>query len=211
MYDMLGCKFGRWEVMEFIGKSHNSNDMWLCKCECGTTRNIAGYRLRKGRTNSCGCLSAELASVRNGTHRMSKSTEYRTWCGMMARCYNPNNHAYKDYGGRGIGVTKRWHTFENFFEDMGKHPKGLELDRIENDDWYSPKNCRWATRVENNRNRRNTVYLTAYGKTLSLPDWANIMGVNYKILWERLKYGWTHEEIVTRPIRKVSPPDAYLK
>lgn len=82
---------------------------------------------------------------------------YEAWAQMRSRCFNPNHRAYKNYGGRGIGICKRWDRFENFAADMGPHPgKGWSLDRKNNDKGYSKSNCRWATRKEQIRNRRTT-------------------------------------------------------
>lgn len=86
---------------------------------------------------------------------MSGTRIYKTWTEMNYRCYNPNCKAYKNYGGRGIKVCKRWrNSFENFCADMGDKPKGLTLERINNDRNYEPGNCKWATYKENLNNRR---------------------------------------------------------
>jgi hypothetical protein len=81
---------------------------------------------------------------------MSATPTYRIWTGIFTRCYNPKNNIYKYYGARGIQVCDRWKDFRNFYADMGERPKGLQLDRIDNNKHYSPDNCRWVTAKENN-------------------------------------------------------------
>lgn len=89
-------------------------------------------------------------------HGMYNTPTYRSWSSMIARCTNPMHHQWKDYGGRGIKVCEEWTIFENFFSDMGERPKGKSIDRIDNDKGYNSKNCKWSTRTEQNRNKRNS-------------------------------------------------------
>lgn len=92
---------------------------------------------------------------------------------MKARCLNPNNSGFHNYGGRGITVCKRWYKFENFYADMGPRPAGRwTIERIKNSKGYSPTNCRWATYTEQLNNRRNNHRITAFGKTQTLTQWA---------------------------------------
>jgi hypothetical protein len=117
---------------------------------------------------------------------------------MMQRCYNSKNSGYKNYGGRGIKVCDRWHTFENFFEDMGKRPKGLTLDRKDNNGDYCLENCRWATAKEQMNNNRNNNWLTHEGETRNITQWAGIIGISRNTLGKRLNfYKWSIEKTLS--------------
>ena len=90
----------------------------------------------------------------NRTHGETGSREHRTWKAMRRRCNDPNQIGWVHYGGRGITCCKRWNKFENFLADMGRKPKGLTIERMNNSKGYSPKNCKWATWSEQNKNKR---------------------------------------------------------
>src|SRR5688572_456252 len=130
----------------FVGQTPDKHAHWVCRCDCGELTEKPANALVRGTAKSCGCkkyaaVAAGLSKAlkKHGQSGYSETTEYRTWKAIHGRCYNKNNHHYPDYGARGIKVCDRWHTFENFFADMGKRPADkTSIDRVDVNKNYEP-------------------------------------------------------------------------
>jgi hypothetical protein len=200
--NLSGLRFGRLLVLGYVGLT-NKRSTWLCLCDCGTERKVAGSSLGNN-TKSCGCLAREELAERNRRKNgppLKSHPEYWIWDSMRRRCLNPQDASYPGYGGRGIGVCPSWaKSFEAFLADMGKRPSSsLTLERIDNDGNYEPGNCRWATRAEQSRNRRNNVFLEHNGRRMIAADWAKETGLSKSCIERRVRRGMSVAEALTRP------------
>lgn len=118
--------------------------------------------------------------------------EYRVWSHLRQRCTNPNDAAYRHYGGRGIKVCERWNDYQTFFADMGPRPSSKHtLERLNNDGHYEPGNCAWVLMVEQCRNRRSTRWVVFQDETISFAEACERAGVKYKTAHLRLQRGWS--------------------
>lgn len=159
--DLTGKRFGRLTAVRNVGSSPQGR-LWLFRCDCGTERTFTAKSVNSGQPNSCGCygkeVMAQMCRRLRTTHGMTKTPEFKAWQSMHSRCYNPNVRNFQNWGGRGIKVCDRWHSFEAFYADMGARPSaGHSLDRIDVNGDYEPDNCRWATALEQRHNRRPAV------------------------------------------------------
>ena len=197
-----GTIFGRLVVLEETENTGCGRTAYSCFCVCGNTVTVTTKNLRNGHTKSCGCLRRDpSADYRRGslTHGKSKTPEYRAWSSIKRRCMCPQHPFFRDYGGRGISICPEWSaSYEAFLRDVGGRPSSSHsIDRIDNNGNYEPGNVRWATRKEQRRNIRNNRYITAFGRTLLLIDWASETGICEETLVRRLQLGWEAEEIVS--------------
>ena len=204
----VGKIYGRLVVVE-RSPSVGGKAMWLCRCSCGNTKTVSGDSLRQGKVRSCGCFQQE-SRTKARTHGMSRSPTYRSWQEMRVRCNDKFAISYANYGGRGVRVCKRWDRFENFLADMGVRPKGAFLERKNNNRNYTPKNCVWATRLQQNRNKRSNVTVEYKGRKTCLSAWCEELDLPYPRMYYRIVVkGWvartafetpflTHKERIKR-------------
>jgi len=202
--DITGQRFHYWTVQEFKGME-KGRTLWLCLCDCGETKLVNGCNLRMGNSMSCGCFRVETQQKRLTTHGESKgskqTSEYKVWTDMKGRCNNPKHKFFSYYGGRGITICKRWMIFENFLIDMGRRPSNKHsIDRKDNSNGYDPCNCRWATKIEQQRNMRNNRLLTLNGDTFCVTEWSERLGLKEGIIRGRLNKGWNDKLTLTTPI-----------
>jgi len=164
LIDLTGQVFGRLTVLHRHTDSRSKRSRWVCLCDCGSSVVVFSNNLRRGHTQSCGCLVGDT----NTKHGFHADPRYMALISMRQRCLNPNNPSYPNYGGRGIQVCERWLDPEMgvawFLKDVGERPPNPEgwdsrkayysLDRIDNDGDYEPGNVRWATPSQQQSNRR---------------------------------------------------------
>lgn len=213
--DVTGQKFGRLTAVCFDHRAPNRASYWRFKCDCGKECVCSLSHVKAGRIASCGCYHDEVAGDAVRTHGMSRigSKVYAVWKNMVQRCTNPNNTRYADYGGRGIAMCPEWgDSFERFYADMGDLPfDGAEIDRIDNMGNYCRDNCRWATDREQVNNRRNTVLISLYGRTVPLAPACERFGVDYFLAYNRIVRDGRSASTVFRELKNSAPgvnPDA---
>lgn len=174
-------------------------------CVCGKKFMVRRYSLKCGKTKSCGCLSKGLKLLAATKHNLAAHPLYFAWFSIKKRCYSPKFTQYANYGGRGISVCQEWFdslmSFYNWAIDNG-WKKGLTLDRIDVNGDYEPSNCRWITIVEQQKNKRTSVFLTAFGETKIHADWGRDerCKVSVRTFNKRLKNGWTPEDALTKTV-----------
>ena len=195
--DITGNRYGRLVVESYIG-----NGRYKCVCDCGNVTTPYAYSLKGGSTKSCGCLNKEnlLNGGNNKKHGLSKKGNklYKMWLNFRRRCTDKNHEHYYRYGGRGISYAKEWSEF-TVFKDWAMnngYEESLEIDRIDNDGDYTPENCKFSTRIEQMRNRYNTLYIKDLdGKSKIFIELCECYNVNYKLAHARYKKGWKFERI----------------
>lgn len=208
--DITGQTFGALTALSMIyepGKDSRAH----CACVCGNTVTAIAYNLRSGNTSSCGCLARKTAretgkrngaiqGKKNATHGMSKTPTYAKWLDARKRCFREKDAHFADYGGRGITMCREWaESFEAFLADMGVAPEGMTLERNDVDGSYEPNNCRWASKLEQARNKRRVKASMEIARAIrakpqsSTRELAAELGLSEGVVWH-IRNGTTWKE-----------------
>lgn len=196
------AKYNRWTII----CSGSKQGYVLCKCDCGTVREVVAYDVVSGKSKCCGCIGAKKTALRNylnGTHHLSDHPIFHIWRGIKRRCYLKTDQHYKNYGARGIKMCEQWKNDFKAFYDWSinnGYKKGLSIDRIDNNQGYCPENCRWATAKQQANNRTTTVKLMWKGELLPFTIICEKEQVPYNLIRDRVcRYGWTLEKAINTP------------
>lgn len=194
--NLVGDKFGRLTVISLFDRKR-SGSRWLCKCECGNEHTVFTQNLKNGSVRSCGCQSHPTK------HGMTNTRVYQTWAAMKSRCRSQSYHAHKHYAGKGVAVCNEWLQFEAFYEWALKngYKDDLTLDRVDNSKGYEPSNCRFVTIADQQRNKTSNRIVTFQGKTKSICQFADDIGIARATLCNRLSRGWSVEKALTTPVK----------
>jgi hypothetical protein len=208
MHGLVDETGGRYGYLRVLGRASSvmrggrRRAAWACRCDCGEEVIVEGQRLRAGRHKACG-RSGHYWRERGKRDTLANRhwSEYRSWRNMIERC-GVNGDA--NYAGRGIKVCERWRlSFADFLADMGvKAGFELTIERIDNDGDYEPGNCRWATRSEQMRNTRRSLYVEHHGRRVLLLDLVEDLGLSCSVVRQRLKLGWSLPEALGEVARE---------
>jgi hypothetical protein len=190
---LVGQRFGRLTVViPHLKVEGEPKPMVIVRCDCGSPlKEVRKGHVANGAIASCGCNRGF------HTHGGTNTPEYRVWKAMRQRCHSPNSRMFRFYGAKGVTVCDRWrNSFQNFIDDMGERPSPQHsIERVDVELGYCPENCTWATREEQDRNRRDNVFVVYEGQRMVLTDAAEASGIPFNTLRARLERNWPPEQL----------------
>lgn len=204
--NMAGLRYGSVTAICDVGQVKSGDRKWQFLCDCGSSFEASGYAVRSGKVRDCPACAKRRSASATTTHGMTETPEFEVWTGMHTRCYNPKNKAFADYGGRGIAICERWReSFAAFLADMGPRPSATHsIERNNVNGNYDPGNCRWATRVEQARNKRNNVKVVIDGIEKTLAEWCRVYRVRPATASLRHKNGVRGAALFRTTVREIT-------
>ena len=202
--DITEKKFGKLTALSFEYRDDKHRHFWKFRCDCGNEIVLRKSSVTSGNTIQCRECSLKERKIKATTHGMSKTRLYREWSGMLQRCELATSTSYERYGALGISVCEEWHSFEVFAKwalENGYSDK-LTIDRIDSKGNYEPNNCRWATREEQENNKRNSVYYEIDGVKHTISEWADLYNMPKELVRTRVKRGMDIKRALTYPKQK---------
>lgn len=204
MKNIENTKIDYLNIGKFVGRTRSGQGLWECRCECGNEFIVDELYLNKKKFHSCSKCGYK--KPWENKENVTSLRLYHTWNGIKQRCTNPNAHSYNNYGGRGIKICEEWLDFNNFrkwAEENGYNPDApaqeCTLDRIDSNGNYCPENCRFASRKEQDNNKRNCIWVTdGEGETHNLSQWAEILGIGRSTLYSRYLAGLRGNELLKK-------------
>lgn len=205
---MTGMKIGKLTVVKRAENTKQNKTQWLCQCDCGNLLIVPRRRLiDSGSTRSCKECLRKQQSMAHTTHGMKNTRLYRIWSGMKDRTCNSKSKYWNRYGGRGVYLCDEWKndflTFKTWSYANG-YSDNLTLDRINNNDGYTPNNCRWVSYKVQENNRSNNRCLMFNGATKTISQWADDLGLDRRIISSRIYHGWSIERALTQAPKRRS-------
>lgn len=218
----VGDKVGKLTITEIYLETKNGQQksMAKCTCDCGIEIICRLTYLSKGKRLACGhgkCRNHPTGKLNHAyTHGESKGRLYSIYNGMKFRCNDNKCASYKNYGARGVKVCSEWENSPAAFIEWAKnngYEDKLSLDRIDNNKGYSPDNCRWVPRNQQNRNKRSNLVITAFNETKPACAWTEDKRcvVSSYALCYRISKNWPPEMAITTPPLKNRIQGGYNK
>lgn len=204
--DLIGVRFGRLVVLERAENNgrNGKNARWKCRCDCGNVCVVNNGDISSGHTKSCGCIKREVNASRLTTHGETHTRLHGIWRGIKDRCYRSAEKSYVNYGGRGIKMCDEWFKSFTAFRDWALsngYEDDLSIERIDNDGNYEPNNCKWATRLEQADNRRDTIHVYIDGEKANLQELSRVTGIYPTTIYKRYREGARGLELIRKPVR----------
>ena len=204
--DHTGEVYGNTKVIDFSHIDNGGNAYWNCMCgQCKKIYTTSIHNLKRAKHPICEKCRLENARKSHTTHGKSDDRLFTIWMNMKARCYRKTSKDYPNYGGRGIKICDEWiNNFQEFYDWAIKngYSDELTIDRIDVNGNYEPDNCRWATREEQENNKRNSVYYEIDGVKHTISKWADLYNMPKELVRTRVKRGMNIKKALTYPKQK---------